>query len=275
MKRNVRDPLGWNRVRSAGWSAALILSLGAVLADDLALPNGRTLHDVSYSDPNPASVLVKSREGSERLDLVDLPAAVQQRFQFDPVTALRFLSAENRRLRGEASTTPGGRFAPALVRVTASASAETAWANRPPTPAAVSLPPVTRTSRVDAFDLVNHYRNEAASASARYKGHDFQLEGIVERVGSSIVGRGVKVLLESPDRGIRVVVEWRVPDDYPKFYTKAEGRRFFGGSGGAHRLVMAAGDRVRFSVRGGAYDDGAVFLGRAELLERVAGPSTP
>jgi hypothetical protein len=124
---------------------------------------------------------------------------------------------------------------------------------------------------VDVFDLVNHHRADAATAIARYKGHDFRIEGVVERIEDQLVGRTVKILCESPDRGIRVVIAWRIPDDYPKFYTKAEGRRLFGVAGGAARIVLQTGDKVTFAVRGGAYDDGAIFLNRGELIARVKG----
>ena len=253
--------------RIAWFAAVAALGLHAA-AEDLPLPGGRMLHEVELSDPNPASVWVKGREGSERVDLVDLPPDIQRRFHFDPSAALRFLSAENRRLRGEvARSVASPRKATAVV---ASPVAESAWASRPPTPPAASLPPLPKDVTVDAFDLVHHYRSDVAAAGARYKGHDFVIEGFVERVEAGLVGRGAKVLLESPDRGIRVVVEWKIPDEFPKFYTKAEGRRLFGGSGGAHRLILSAGDRVRFAVRGGSFDDAAVFLGRAELKSREA-----
>ena len=88
-------------------------------------------------------------------------------------------------------------------------------------------------------------------------------------VEDSLVGRTVKVLCESPDRGIRVVIAWKIPDDHPKFYTKAEGRRLFGVAGGAPRLLLQAGDTVTFAVRGGAHDDGAIFLNRGELITRT------
>lgn len=256
--------------RIAWFAAVATLQLHAV-AEDLTLPGGRTLHEVVFSDLNPASVLVKGREGSERVDLVDLSPELQGRFHFDPTAALRFLSAENRRLRGEvARSVASPRQATAVV---ASPMAESAWASRPPTPPAASLPPLPKDGNVDAFDLVHHYRSDASAASARYKGHDFVIEGFVERVEAGLVGRGAKVLLESPDRGIRVVVEWKIPEEFHKFYTKAEGRRLFGGSGGAHRLILSAGDRVRFAVRGGSFDDAAVLLGRAELKSREAAVS--
>jgi hypothetical protein len=253
--------------RTAGFAALAALGL-PILAEDLTLAGGRILHEVVYSEANPASVLVKAREGTERVDLVDLPPELQGRFHFDPTAALRFLSAENRRLRGEVARV--ATLPPAAPAVVASPAAATAWASRPATPAPASLPPLPRDAVVDVFDLVHHYRGDATAAAARYKGRDFVIEGFVERIEAGLVGRGAKVLLESPDRSLRVVVEWRIPDEYPKFYTKAEGRRLFGGSGGAHRLVLSAGDRVRFAVRGGAYDDAAVFLGRAELKSREA-----
>jgi hypothetical protein len=268
MKR-IRCTLNWI---DRGVLATLVFT-GITQAEDLTTLTGRTLHEVSYSAPSADSVQVNSREGSERLYLFDLPAEIQRRFQFDPLAALRRLAAENRDLKAQLSATRGtDGVAPRKV-MAASPAAAAAWAERPATPPPASLPPLARGARVDAFDLVHHYRADPGAAGARYRGRDFEIEGIVERVEATIVGRGVKVLLESPDHGIRVVVEWRVPEEYSKFYTKAEGRRLFGGSGGAHRLVLGAGDRVVFSVRGGAYDDAAVFLGRAQLATRS--PAVP
>ncbi|HTH50146.1 MAG TPA: hypothetical protein VMB21_21715 [Candidatus Limnocylindria bacterium] len=260
----------------------LLIWAAVACAEDLDTVDGRVLRHVVFTEVGEDSVLVKHHDGSEHIYLFDLPPELQRRFHFDPVAALRRKTAEVERLKAElaaargevvsAKATAEKAVAQAQAQARSPAAApdnNSLWLDRAPTRPAAHLPPLGKGETVNVFDLVNHYRTEPDAARGRYKGRDFVLEGIVERIEDRLVGRYVKVLCASPDRNIRVVIEWKVPDDCPKFYTKAEGRRLFGGTGRGQRILFEAGDRVKFAVRGGDFDDGAIHLGRSELVQRM------
>ncbi len=262
--------------RLACWGIWLGLAL-ALSAEDLTTVDGRVLRRVVFSEADEERVLVKHHDGVEHIYLHDLPPDLQRRFHFDPIVALRRKTAEVERLKAELAAARGEAAAAQATAERAVAQAHqpvTApdnhelWKDLPLTRPAAQLPPLHQGEVVNVFDLVNHYRTEPNAAVARYQGREFLLEGIVERIEDRLVGRYVKVLCVSPDRNLRVVIEWKVPEEYPKFYTKAEGRRFFGGTSRYERLLFEAGEHVTFAVRGGAFDDGAIFLGHAELVRR-------
>ena len=252
----------------------------AVSAEDLRTTDGRVLRHVEFTEVGEDRVLVKHHDGSEHVYLFDLPPELQQRFHFDPVAALRRKTAEVERLKAELAAARGEAVAAKATAEKAVTEARQSvavagpdnsalWRNLPPTRPAAQLPPLQKGEVVNVYDLVNHYRSEPEAARTRYKGRDFLLEGIVERVEDRLVGRYVKVLCVSPDRNLRVVIEWKVPEEYPKFYTKAEGRRLFGGTSRYEKLLFEAGERVKFEVHGGDFDDGAIHLGRSELVQRT------
>jgi hypothetical protein len=262
--------------RLACWAVGLGLAL-TLSAEDLTTADGRVLRHVEFSEADQERVLVKHHDGREHIFLYDLPPELQRRFHFDPIAALRRKTAEVERLKAELAVARGEAVAAQAKAEKAVAEARQPvlapdnhelWKHLPPTRPAAQLPPLQKGETVNVFDLVNHYRAEPAAAQARYQGRDFLLEGIVERIEDRLVGRYVKVLCVSPDRNLRVVIEWKVPEEYPKFYTKAEGRRLFGGNSRSQRLLFEAGEHVTFAVRGGAFDDGAIFLGRSELVRR-------
>jgi hypothetical protein len=261
-----RDWLG-GAVKTLRLFSFLFAALAA-FGEDLTTASGKVLRDATLTQAEADSVLVKHAGGEERVPLWELPTTVQARFKFDAVAALRRQAAEIARLKSELAAAQGATVqAQAALASAPKPRTPELWTNLPPTKPALELPALQDQEVVPVFDLVNHYRTDAASADARYRKKDFVIEGVIEQIDDRVFGHSVNVVLESPDRTMPVILRWRISDDYKKFYTKNAGRQFHAPANSKlPGIFLKTGQKVRFKVRGDGIDEGAINLTRVELL---------
>jgi len=267
------------KLRSFPAGLLALLLAGSVVSEDLQTLSGRTFRDASYSAPDEDSVRVKHRGGEERVYFYDLPEAVRAQFGFDTLAALRRKTEEVERLKAEletarssvanaaqnSSASSAAVSAPAAATIPA-AKNPTLWEKLPPTRPATELPKLEGGELVTVFDLVNHYRADVTAADGRYRKKTFKLEGVIERIEEEFFGRAVKVLLESPDRTVRVVCAVEPPTRFKSTYTLAEGTVLMANDGRGAFTWLRAGERLVVSGSCAGLKDGAIFLNRAELV---------
>lgn len=252
------------RLALAGF--AVVLATVAALADDVTTISGRTLRDVRFGSTDGDAVQVQHRDGTERIFFYDLPEPVQRKLGFDANAALRIKTLEVERLRAELAAVKGQskKVAAEVAKVTAPRKPEL-WENRAPTPPAPSLPALKEREVVQVFDLVNHYKGDVQAADVRYRKKTIRLDGIIERMEEEAFSRSIKVILESPDRTVRVVCTVIPPDRFRATYTKSEGTVMVANDGRSEFVWLKAGQRVIANGQVSGLKDGVLHVSRCEI----------
>lgn len=254
------------RPRPVAAGFALVLATATALAEDLTTVSGRTIRDVRFGATDDDAVQIQHRDGSERVYFYDLPEAAQRKLGFDVNAALRRKSLEVERLRAELATAKGQatKAVAEVAKVTAPRKPEL-WENRAPTPPAPSLPALKEHEVVQVFDLVNHYKADAPAADVRYRKKNIRLDAIIERMEEEAFSRAVKLVLESPDRTVRVVCTVTPPDRFRATYTKAEGTVMVANDGRSEFTWLKAGQRIIANGQVSGLKDGVIHLSRCEI----------
>jgi hypothetical protein len=133
-------------------------------------------------------------------------------------------------------------------------------------PPMASLPPLAQGEPVDAVDLANHYRADAAVADRRYRKRTFEVRGEVAAFERLPFIRDYRILLKTADRELRVVCELYTPEKYSAVLTIKNGSELVGQTPGRDRIPIAkVGDIVFIEGQCRGLRDGVVRLSGCEL----------
>jgi len=116
---------------------------------------------------------------------------------------------------------------------------------------------------MDAAELVQQFKTDPPAADQRYRRKTFRVRGVIERFEPRLFVRKYDVLLESPDRFVRVVAVFDYPNDYKSIYTTQRGQTLVGKPAENKEVtLMRAGQTLVLQGRcKGAHDTEIVFTG--------------
>src|SRR5262249_50145021 len=95
-------------------------------------------------------------------------------------------------------------------------------------PPMASLPPLSKAEPVDAMDLANYYRADAAAADQRFAKQSFQVRGEVVGFEKPLFIKPYRILLKSADRDVQVVCIVQPPEKYSAVFTANHGAEMVG-----------------------------------------------
>ena len=116
---------------------------------------------------------------------------------------------------------------------------------------------------VDAVELVQQFKNDPPGADQRYRKKTFRVKGVIERFEPKMFVRKYDVILESPDRFVRVVAAFDYPNEYRTVFTTQRGQTLVGKAAENKEVtLMRAGQAlVLLGKCKGARDTEIVFTG--------------
>ena len=133
-------------------------------------------------------------------------------------------------------------------------------------PPMASLPPLTTGEIVDAMDLANYYRTDAAAADHRYRKQVLKVQGEISAFEKPPFIRDYRILLKTDDREIRVVCDMNPPEQYDAMFTVKHGSELVGQMSGRNRVPIAkVGDKVIIDGQCRGLSDGTVKLSGCEF----------
>lgn len=161
--------------------------------------------------------------------------------------------AEEKRLTGEQQQLKedmeklrtAKQVAEAEAAAAASAAAKADAVIQHDTPPMGSLPPLHAGEVVDAMDLMNHYRADAAAAKKRYEANRIRVEGEVMSFGKPMFVRPYIIYLKTTDRAWKVACTVHPPESFSAVFTVKGGDEIVGStSAGARHTIAKIGQKV-------------------------------
>ena len=143
--------------------------------------------------------------------------------------------------------------------------------NNPPitcvSPSMNTLPPLAKGEIVDAMDLAEHYRADAAAADARYRKKLFKVKGEIVGFDKPLMTRNYHVLLRGTGRELRVLCSVVPPEKYRAVFTTTGGTQLSGSFANGARVTLAkVGDTVVVEGRCTGLDGSMVEMSGCGLL---------
>ena len=133
-------------------------------------------------------------------------------------------------------------------------------------PPMASLPPLSPGEIVDAMDLANYYRADAAAADHRFRKQMLRVQGEISAFEKPPFIRDYRILLKTADREIRLVCDMNPPEQYDAMFTVKHGSELVGQMSGRNRVPIAkVGDKVIIEGQCRGLTDGAVKLSGCEF----------
>ena len=130
-----------------------------------------------------------------------------------------------------------------------------------------SLPPVATGETVDAMDLADHYRTDAAAADQRYRKHVFKVQGEVVGFRNGLFLKPYRIILKTPDQGSRVICAVQPPEKYSAVYTVKEGSQLVGTMPRYEdERIAKLGDTVVVEGKCDGFRDSAVHMSGCALI---------
>ena len=204
-------------------------------ADDLATADGAVFKNAQVIRFEADGVVIQHEGGTNRLAWKDLTAPTRRRYQAQArkqkEEEIQKLKQDLARAQAEAARlAPEGGPSESDKRTPSGKSGETT-PGRPPGPSASyvsDLPALKPDEIVEVGDLVQQFKDDPQGADQRYGKRNFRLKGAVERFEPKLFVRKYEVLLESPDRFVRVVAIFDYPDEYRTVFTTQRGQTLVG-----------------------------------------------
>ena len=179
------------------------------------------------------------------------------------------LESEQRRLKSEAVELKKAREAAeakAAAAVAAAASVESAIQHD--TPAIATLPPVQKGEAVDAMDLMNHYRSDAAAAGKRYGAQPIRVKGEAVYFQKPGFVRHYFIYLKTTDRNWKVACRVYPPEKYSAVFPAKGGEDLVATtSSGARAVIARLGQTIVVKGRCQGLRDQMVNLAGCTLQE--------
>ena len=148
------------------------------------------------------------------------------------------LTAEQNRLRAEAEQLKQARQKAETAAVAAAAKSEPVVHHD--TPALSSLPPLQKGEVVDAIDVMNHYRTDAAAAKQRYEGRPIRVRGEISGFDKPILVRPYLIYLRTSDRAWKIACKFYPPDRFSAIFTVKGGDELVGSTSAGVRQTLAS-----------------------------------
>ena len=243
-------------------------------AEDITTGDGRVFKNASVVKFEADGVVIKHDGGTKQIAWAELPALLRQRYQAE---ARRQKQAEVQKLkqdlaRAEAEAAklsqsedpPKQASTPPAAALVKSSGSTTPHGNTPvPGKPASDRSPLKSDEILDAAELVQQFKTDSTAAEARYEKKAFRVKGVIQRFEAKLLRRQYDVVLESPEKFMRVVLRFDYPDDYRSIYTVENGQRLVGRPA-ENKLIalMTVGDTVVVQGRcKGLRDAEIVFTG--------------
>jgi len=177
-------------------------------------------------------------------------------------------------LRGELSATKTESVRLRKEKEEAVAKVAAAMAAAPAEPAIThvsppmaTLPQLAKGETVDAMDLANHYRTDAAAADARYRTKVFRVKGEIVGFEKPMFTRNYNVLLRAADRQMRILCTVAPPEKFSAVFPAQGGTVLMGAYSSGTRVPLAKlNDTVVIEGRCGGLDGQIVKLNGCTLL---------
>ena len=255
----------------------LLLLLGSccpngLRAEDITTGDGRVFKNASVIKFEAAGVVLKHDGGTKQIAWTELPAPLRQRYQAE---ARRQKEAEVQKLKQELARAEAeaeklnqtedppihAATPPAAAPVKSSGS--TAPRGNTPVPGkpASDLSPLKSDEILDASELVQQFKTDSAAAAETYEKKSCRVKGVIQRFEAKLLRRQYEVILESPEKFMRVVLRFDYPDDYKSIYTIQNGQKLVGRPA-ENKVVrlMTVGDAVVFQGRCKGFRDAEIVF---------------
>jgi hypothetical protein len=164
---------------------------------------------------------------------------------------LKSLSEENQRLRNENSAR--AKAAPARVVENPSQPMD-------------ALPPLKPDTVVDARDLVLYFQANPSAAEQRFKKQTFRIKGTIDGFEPKMFLRKYEVLLESPDRQMKVVCRFGYAPEYDAVIAKRKGNVLVARTDGKELQLLEGGREVIIQGRCEGFQDSHLEFSRCEVV---------
>ena len=246
----------------------------ALQAEDITTNDGRVFKNASVVKLEAAGVVIKHDGGTKQIAWAELPAPLRQRYQAEArqqkEAEIQKLKQDLARAEAEAAklnqteAQPKNELKPSAAAPVKSSDSTTPRARTPgPAKPAGDLPLVKRDEIVDAAELVQQFKTDSAAAEERCQKKTFRVKGVIQRFVTKLFRRQYEVILESPEKFLRVVSRFDYPDDYKSVYTIQNGQKLVGRPAENKAVtLMTVGDAVVFQGRcKGLRDAEIVFTG--------------
>lgn len=260
----------------------LVLGPGAgrLRAEDVTTRDGTVFKNATAVRFEAEGVVFRHDGGTNRVEWKDLAPATRDRYQAEArrqkEQEIQKLKQDLARAEAEAARLnqanpaggrPGAERPPPADKPKTSSGPGRGPEAAPASPAPVSpladLPPVKPDEVIDAVELVQQFKNDPAGADRRYRKKKFRVRGVVDRFEPVMFVRKYDVLLESPDRWVRVVASFDYPTDYRSVYAVQRGAVLVGkpAENKEVTLLKAGQTIVLQGTCKGARDAGVVMTG--------------
>ncbi len=242
-----------------------------VRPEDITTRDGEIFKNAQVIQFEAGGVILKHEGGTNRIVWKDLPPAARRRYQAE---AWKRIEEEIQKLKQDLA-----RAEAEAARLEEADGPSTAKKQPPPEPSGnagalrdaaeerarpvAGLPPLKPDEIMDAAELVQQFKSDPPAADQRYRKKTFRVRGVIERFEPKLFIRKYDVLLESPDRFVRVVAVFDYPNDYKSIYTTQRGQTLVGKPAENKEVtLLRAGQTLVLQGRcKGARDTEIVFTG--------------
>lgn len=249
-----------------------LLSIGqaSLLAEDLTTTSGRVLKNATVTNVVGDHLVIKHDGGSASVPVSELPPEIRRRYSAEQLfLELTQANAELAKVKAE--------LAQAHAEIANSKANTQASGTKPATPtsAAVSspgpapvrivpplaeLPALKPGDVVPVADIVAHYKADPFGADGRYKKKTFRLQGTVERFEEKMFVRNTDIVLETPEKLLRVVCNVPFADEFKAVFSRQSGQKLVGLTAGSERELLRVGESVIFQGKCAGLQNGAVVF---------------
>ena len=236
--------------------------------DDLQTSEGTVFTNAAVIRYEAEGIVVKHDGGTNRVAWKQLPAPARQRHQAEArkqkEAEIQKLKQDLARAESEAAVlNEGDGQTPSPIDSQAKKPAHPPRAPEPASRPVAELPPVKPGEVLDAAELLQQFRTDPPGATRRYHNKSFRVRGVVERFEPKLFIRKYDVILESPDRFVRVAAGFDYPSDYRAIYTTQRGQTLVGKPAENSELtLMRVGQKIILEGKcKGARDTDIVFSG--------------
>lgn len=117
------------------------------------------------------------------------------------------------------------------------------------TPELASLAPLKKGEVVEAMDLMNHYRADAAGAKQRYGKHRIRVRGSVAGFDKTLFASTYEVLLQTTERAWKVMCSVRPPEEFTATFPAQHGETIMAVTrSGARFTLLRVGQTVEIEA---------------------------
>src|SRR5262249_33858868 len=208
-------------------------------AEDIKTNDGRVFKNAIVVKLESEGIVIKHDGGSKQIGWAQLPADLRKRDQAEAqkqkAAEIQKLKQDLARAEAEAAklkqeeeiSSKSESKRPTGGPEKSSASKASTPDGNPPKAArrAVDSPELKSDTIVEAVELVRQFTTDSAAAEAWCRQRRFRVQGVVQRFEAKLFHRQFDVVLESPEKFMRVILQFDYPDDYKSVYTTENGQK--------------------------------------------------